>query len=83
MPRRNKKVSSNRAYQRDEQSGRHFRAESFVPMSPKHWKPSRAALRSMERVYGKYWRDIDFVSLGSIYGDGYDYGGDVDDVYEG
>ena len=79
MPRNKVSTSSNRAYQRDEQSGRHFRAESFVPLSPKHWKPSRAALRSMERVYGKYWRDIDFLSLGKVYDDDEYDDGDVGD----
>ena len=49
-------------YQRDEQTGRDFRVISPVPLSPKSWTPTRAALKAMERVYGKNWRTIAYDS---------------------
>ena len=61
MSRGKKNKSQVRLSDRDEQSGRYFRGESLVPVSPgTNWKPSKAAMKAMERMYGKYWREVDF-----------------------
>ena len=61
MPRSKKTKSKVCLSDRDEQSGRQFRGDSLVPVSPGvNWRPSKAAMKAMERMYGKYWREIDF-----------------------
>ena len=66
MSRGKKNKSKVCLYNRDEQSGRYFRGESLVPVSPVNWRPSKIAMKAMERMYGKYWREVDFTyHLGS------------------
>ena len=63
MPKKSKskKIKSNDR-DRDEETGRDFRVVSPLLVSPP-WSPSRAALRAMERVYGKHWREITYHSM--------------------
>ena len=66
MPKKNRNKKGDKKgdnIQGDEQTGREFRVVSPVLVTPTSWTPSRAALRAMERVYGKDWRELTYHSV--------------------
>ena len=62
MPKKNRNKQGDNI-QRDEQTGRDFRVVSPVLVTPTSWTPSMAALKAMERVYGKNWKELTYHSV--------------------